>query len=52
MVPADYVIGASAWWRVFDQVAWVVADAVVMLIAVLQSLKSITKFSGTRPRCR
>jgi PAS domain S-box-containing protein len=45
MVPANYVIGASAWWRVFSQVAWVVADAVVMLIAVLQSLKSITKFS-------
>jgi signal transduction histidine kinase len=46
MVPSNYLVGSSAWWRVFDQVAWVVADAVVMLIAVLQSLKSITKFSG------
>ena len=23
LVPDTYVIGASAWWRVFDQAAWV-----------------------------
>ena len=45
LVPDTYVIGASAWWRVFDQAAWVIADAVIMLIAVLQSLKTIKKFA-------
>jgi signal transduction histidine kinase len=45
LVPDTYVIGASAWWRVFDQAAWVIADAVIMLIAVLQSLNTIKKFA-------
>jgi len=45
LVPDTFVIGASAWWRVFDQAAWVIADAVIMLIAVLQSLKTLKKFA-------
>ena len=35
LLPDSYVIGAAAWWRVFDQAVWVFADAVIMLIAVL-----------------
>jgi signal transduction histidine kinase len=45
LVPENYVIGASAWWRVFDQAAWVTADAVIMAIAMLQSLKTVNKFA-------
>ena len=45
LLPDTYLVGASAWWRVFDQAAWVVADAAVMLFAVLQSLKTIKKFA-------
>ena len=29
LLPDSYVIGASAWWRVFDQATWVVADAAI-----------------------
>ena len=46
LVPDNYVIGASAWWRVFDQAAWVLAVAVIMLIAVLQSMNTIRKFAS------
>jgi len=40
-----YLIGAAAWWRVFDQTVWVFADAVIMSIAVLQSLKTLQKYA-------
>jgi signal transduction histidine kinase len=46
LIPENYVIGASAWWRIFDQAAWVMANAAIMLLAVLQSLKTINKFSA------
>jgi signal transduction histidine kinase len=45
LVPDVYLIGASAWWRVFEQIAWVLADSAIMLIAVYQSLKTLQKFS-------
>jgi signal transduction histidine kinase len=45
LLPESYAIGAAAWWRVFDQAAWVIADAVIMLIAVLQSLKTLQKYA-------
>jgi signal transduction histidine kinase len=46
LLPESYVIGATAWWRVFDQATWVLSVAVIMLIAVLQSLKTIQKFAA------
>jgi PAS domain S-box-containing protein len=45
LVPDTYLISAAAWWRVFAQAMWVLADAVIMLIAGLQSLKAIRKFA-------
>ncbi len=45
LVPDSFVIGPPAWWRVFDQAAWVVADFLIMLIAVRQSLKTLQKFA-------
>src|SRR5688572_2349163 len=46
LMPDNYMIGASAWWRVFDQAAWVLAIAAIMLIAVLQSMNTIKKFAS------
>jgi PAS domain S-box-containing protein len=45
LVADVYQIGASAWWRVFGQIAWIVADSAIMLIAVYQSLKTLQKFA-------
>ena len=45
LLPESYTIGAAAWWRVFDHATWVFSDAVIMLLAVLQSLKTIQKFA-------
>jgi len=45
LLPDSYLIGAAAWWRVFDLAVWVFADAVIMLIAVWQSLKTLHKYS-------
>jgi signal transduction histidine kinase len=46
MLPDSYVIGASAWWRVFDQGIWAVCEFLILLLAVQQSLKTIDKFSA------
>jgi signal transduction histidine kinase len=45
MLPDTYVIGASAWWRIFDQGVWVGCEFLIMLLAVQQSLKTVQKFS-------
>ena len=34
LLPDSYVIGASAWWRVFDQGIWVVCEFCILLLAV------------------
>ena len=34
MLPDSYVVGASAWWRVFDQGIWVVGEFCMLLLAV------------------
>jgi len=46
MLPDSFLIGPSAWWRVFDQGIWVVCEFFILLIAVRESLKTIQKFSG------
>ena len=46
LLPDTYVIGASAWWRIFDQGIWVGSEFLVMLLAVQTSLKTVQKFAG------
>jgi PAS domain S-box-containing protein len=41
LLPDSYVIGPSAWWRIFDQAIWVVCEFLIMLLAVQQSLKTV-----------
>ncbi|MEO8019764.1 MAG: ATP-binding protein [Pseudomonadota bacterium] len=45
LLPDSYVIGASAWWRIFDQTMWMGCEFLVLLLAVQQSLKTVQKFS-------
>jgi PAS domain S-box-containing protein len=45
LLPDSYVISDSAWWRVFDQAVWVVAESLMLLIAISQSMKSIMRFA-------
>ena len=45
MLPASYVAGGAAWWRIADQGLWVVAEFLVMLLAVHQSLRTVQKFA-------
>jgi signal transduction histidine kinase len=46
MLPDSFVIGPSAWWRVFDLGLWVACEFFILLLAVRESLKTIQKFSG------
>jgi signal transduction histidine kinase len=45
LLPDSYVVGPSAIWRVFDQSIWVVCEALILMLAVRNSLQTINKFS-------
>ena len=45
LLPDSYVIGASAWWRIFDQGIWVVCEFMILLLAVRESLKTVQRFA-------
>jgi signal transduction histidine kinase len=45
LLPDSYVIGPSAWWRIFDQGIYVVSEFLILLLAVQQSLKTVEKWS-------
>jgi PAS domain S-box-containing protein len=45
LLPESYVVGPSAVWRVFDQSIWVVCEALILSLAVRNSLQTINKFS-------
>jgi PAS domain S-box-containing protein len=45
LLPDSYVVGSSAWWRVFEQGIWVVCEFLILLLAVQQSLKTVQRFS-------
>jgi signal transduction histidine kinase len=45
MLPAEFLAGGSAWWRIFDQGVWVVAEFLVLLLAAQQSLKTMQGFA-------
>jgi len=46
MLPDSFVIGPSAWWRVFDLGLWLVCELFILLLAIRESQKSIQKFTG------
>ena len=46
MLPASFVVGPTAWWRVFDQSIWMVCELFILLLAIRESQKSIQKFTG------
>ncbi|HET7812549.1 MAG TPA: ATP-binding protein [Steroidobacteraceae bacterium] len=43
-LPDTFLVGAAAWWRVFDQGIWVVAESCVMLFAINQSHATTRRF--------
>jgi len=43
-LPDTFLIGAAAWWRMFDQGIWVVAEFCVMIFAINQSHLTTRKF--------
>jgi signal transduction histidine kinase len=45
MLPDGYVVSASAWWRVVEQGTWVVAESVVLAIAMHQNRQLLHRFS-------
>ena len=45
MLPDSFAIGASAWWRIFDHSIWIVAETLILMAAVRQSLKTVRKFA-------
>jgi signal transduction histidine kinase len=45
LLPDSYVINDSVWWRIGDQAVWVVAENLMLLIAIAQSIKSIMRFA-------
>ena len=44
LLPDSYFIGASAWLRVLEQGSWVVAEAAMLLLAMLQCRKTVMRF--------
>ena len=44
MLPEINLAGAAAWWRLFDQAVWVVAEFLVMLFALQQTHRTTRKF--------
>jgi signal transduction histidine kinase len=45
LLPDSYVLNDSVWWRLFDQAVWVVAESLMLLIVIAQSMKSIMNFA-------
>jgi PAS domain S-box-containing protein len=45
LLPDSYDINESVWWRLLDQAAWVVAEALMLLIVIAQGMKSVMTFA-------
>jgi len=43
-LPDTFLLGTAAWWRLFDQGIWVVAECIVMMFAIHQSHLTTRKF--------
>jgi signal transduction histidine kinase len=46
-MPDGLVIGALAWWRVFDLSIWLVAECLLLQFAVRQSFVTVRRFAAT-----
>jgi signal transduction histidine kinase len=44
-LPDGYVVSPSAWWRVAEQGAWVVAEAIVLVFAIRQNRQLLHSFA-------
>jgi signal transduction histidine kinase len=45
LLPEGYVVSAAAWWRVFEQGAWVIGECIVLMAAMRQSRALLNRFS-------
>jgi signal transduction histidine kinase len=46
LLPDSYVINEAVWSRILDQAVWVVAENLMLLIVIAQSMKSIMNFAS------
>jgi signal transduction histidine kinase len=46
-LPDSYDVGASAWWHLFDQSIWIIAEMLLLQFAVRQSFMTVRKFAQT-----
>ena len=47
LLPDTYVINEAVWWRLVDQAVWVVAENLLLLIIIAQSMKNIMRLALT-----
>jgi len=45
LLPDSYVIHDSVWWRLAEQSVWIVAEDLMLLIVIAQSMKTIMNFA-------
>ena len=45
LLPESYVINEAVWGRILDQAVWVVAENLMLIIVIAQSMKSIMTFA-------
>jgi signal transduction histidine kinase len=43
-LPESFQVGRTAWWRLYDQGIWVVAELLVLLFAIQQTHRTTRKF--------
>ncbi len=46
LLPASYVVGAPAWTRLFEQGSWIVAEVLLLLLTIRQSLETVARFAA------
>ncbi len=46
LLPASYVVGSSVWTRVLEQGSWIVAESMLLLLAIRQSLQMVARFAS------
>jgi signal transduction histidine kinase len=45
LLPDSYVINDAVWGRLLDQAVWVIAETLMLLIVIAQSMKSVMTFA-------
>jgi signal transduction histidine kinase len=46
LLPASYIVGSSAWMRLLEQGSWIIAEALLLLLAIRQSLQIVARFAA------